>query len=96
MHSSLKIVLYAIKKIGGVGGGGGVDVFEDPYITAKMIFTQCSQFHKGLSFLKIVFTFRFFCRNFRMSDILEEPPFDWFINLQYYDRQHSVIKKKIQ
>ena len=22
-----------------------------------------------------------FCRNFRMSDILAEPPFDWFLNL---------------
>ena len=55
MHSSLKIVLFAIKKmgvglmflkiLGGGGGGGGlgVDVFEDPYITAKMIFTHCSQ-----------------------------------------------------
>ena len=28
--------------------GGGVDVFEDPYITAKMIFTDCSQFLKIL------------------------------------------------
>ena len=31
-------------KENGWGGGGG-DVFEDPYITAKMIFTHCSQFH---------------------------------------------------
>ena len=62
-----------------------------------MIFTHCSQFHNcilytdkkvlhsilmlRLSFLKIVFTLRFFCRDFRMSDIIEEPPFDWFINL---------------
>ena len=44
MHSSLKIVLYAIKKM----GGGGV--FEDPYSTAKMIFTQCSQFHNCIPY----------------------------------------------
>ena len=60
--------------------GGNLMFFENPYITAKMIFTHCSQFHNipytdkkssilmlRLSFLKITFTFRFFCRNFRMS-----------------------------
>ena len=56
MHLSLKIVLYAKKKIGGVGGG--VDVFEDPYITAKMIFTHCSQFHNCIPYTdKKSFTF---------------------------------------
>ena len=82
---------------GGGGGGGQFDVFEVPYITAKMIFTHCSQFHNCIPytdkksftintlvatfFLKIAFTFHFFCRNFRMSDILAEPLFDWFINI---------------
>ena len=49
-----------------------------------------------LSFLKIAFTFRFFCRNFRMSDILAEPPFDWFLNLLHpstfsYQEEKSII-----
>ena len=47
---------------GGGGGGFGVDVFEVPYITAKIIFTHCSQFHncipytdkKSLTFNSIV------------------------------------------
>ena len=51
-------------------GGGGYDVFEVPYTTAKIIFTHCSQFHNcipytdkkrftfntRLSFLKIAFS----------------------------------------
>ena len=85
MHSSLKFVYNKENGGGGGGGGVGVDVFEVPYITAKIMFTHCSQFHNctpytdkrvfhsilsfmlQLSFLKIAFTFRFFCR-----DILAE------------------------
>ena len=49
-----------------------------------------------LSFLKIAFTFPFFCRNFRMSNILAEPLFDWFINLLRpstfsYKEEKSII-----
>ena len=87
----------------------GVDVFEDPYITAKMIFTHCSQFHNCIPYTdKKSFTFSWdflfsksryyplFCRNFRMSDILAEPPFDWFINLLRpstfsYQEENSII-----
>ena len=74
------------------GGGGGYDVFEVPYTTAKIIFTFCSQFHNcipytdkkslhsilslmlQLSFLKIAFTFRFFCKRYfsRIYDRQEE------------------------
>ena len=46
MHSSLKIVCN--KENGGVGGQ--FDVFEVPYITAKMIFTHCSQFHNCIPY----------------------------------------------
>ena len=56
MHSSLKIVCN--KENGGGGGGGGFDVFEVPYINAKMIFTHCSQFHNCIPFTdKKSFTF---------------------------------------
>ena len=35
----------------GVGGGGGeFDVFEVPYITAKMIFTHFSPFHNCIPY----------------------------------------------
>ena len=60
-----------------------------------MIFAHCSQFHNCIPYTdKKSFTFNtqshvatffsqipLFCRNFRMSDILAEPLFDWFINL---------------
>ena len=32
-------------------GGGGVDVFEVPYIIAKIIFTHCSQFHNCIPYI---------------------------------------------
>ena len=42
----------------GGGGGGGVDVFEVPYITAKIIFAHCSQFHNCIPYTdKKSFTF---------------------------------------
>ena len=38
--------------------GGGVDVFEVPYITAKIIFTHCIQFHNSIPYTdKKSFTF---------------------------------------
>ena len=52
MHSSLKIVCNK------ENGAGGSDVFEVPYITAKMIFTHCSQFHNCIPYTdKKSFTF---------------------------------------
>ena len=40
------------------GGGGGYDVFEVPYITAKIVFTHCSQFHYYIQYTdKKSFTF---------------------------------------
>ena len=58
MHSSFK---NAFGGGGGGGGGGGVDVFEVfevPYITAKIIFTHCSQFHNCIPYTdKKSFTF---------------------------------------
>ena len=100
-----------------MGGGGGFAVFDVPYITAKMIFTHCSQFHncipytdkKGFTFntsiLSLMFAtffsqnrvyFPLLWRNFRMSDILAEPWFDWFINLLRpstfsYQEENSII-----
>ena len=53
MHSSLKIVCNKEN-----GGGGVFDVFEVPYITAKMIFIHCSQFHSCIPYTdKKSFTF---------------------------------------
>ena len=45
---------------------------------------------------KITLTFRFFGKNSRMSDILAEPPFDWFINLLRlsifsYQEENTII-----
>ena len=45
MHSSLKIVCNKEN-----GRGGGFDVFEVPYITAKIIFIHCSQFHNYIPY----------------------------------------------
>ena len=54
MHSSLKIVCN--KENG--EGRGGFEVFEVPYITAKIIFTHCSQFHNCIPYTdKKSFTF---------------------------------------
>ena len=40
------------------GGGGGFDVFEVPYITAKITFTHCIQFHNCIPYTdKKSFTF---------------------------------------
>ena len=65
-------------------------------LTKKEIYIQYSSFMLRHSFLKIVFTFRFFCKTFRMSDILAEPPFDWLINLLWpstfsYQEENSII-----
>ena len=46
------------RKWGGGGGGGGFDVFEVPYITAKITVTYCGQFHICISYTdKKSFTF---------------------------------------
>ena len=50
MHLSLKIVCNKENEGGWGGGGGGVDVFEVPYITAKIIFAHCSQFHNCIPY----------------------------------------------
>ena len=55
---------------GGGGGGGGFDVFEVPYITAKIIFTHCSPFHNCIPYTdKKSFTFQYSvsCCNFLFS-----------------------------
>ena len=53
MHSSLKIVCNKEN-----GGRGGFDVFEVPYITAKITFTHCIQFHNCIPYTdKKSFTF---------------------------------------
>ena len=95
MHSSLKIVCNK----------GGFDVFEGLYITAKMMFTHCSQFHNCIPYTdKKSFTFNlqshvttFFYQNrVYFPLILAEPPFDWFINLLRpstfsYQKENSII-----
>ena len=67
-------------------GGGGFDVFEVPYITAKIIFTHCSQFHnyipytdnKSFTFNTLSHVATFFSQNcvyfpaFSAGDILAE------------------------
>ena len=98
MHSSLKIVLYAIKKMGGGGGGGGVDVFEDPYITAKMIFTHCSKFHNCIPYTdkkSFTFSWDFLFSKLRLLSafsagtfVCQNPRLTGL--LIYYDHQHSV------
>ena len=47
LQFSLVLQTHALvlKNCRGGEGGGGVDVFEVAYITAKIIFTNCSQFH---------------------------------------------------
>ena len=50
MHSSLKIVCNK------ENGGEGFDVFEVPYITAKIIFTHCSQFHNCIPYTDIQYS----------------------------------------
>ena len=69
-----------------------------------MILTHCSQFHNCIPYTdKKSFTFfsqnrvyfPLFCKNFRISDILAEPLFDWFINLSRstfsYKEEKSII-----
>ena len=77
-----------------------------------MIFTHCSQFHicnsytdkKSFTFNTHVATFfsqnciyfPLFLQNLHLSDILAEPPFDWFINLLRpstfsYQEEKSII-----
>ena len=93
MHSSLKIVCNK-ENGGGVGNLMFLKFLISllkwylptavSFITASHTLTKRvlqSILLLRLSFLKIAFTFHFFCRNFRMSDILAEPLFDWFINI---------------
>ena len=105
MHSSLKIVCNK-ENGGGVGNLMFLKFLISllkwylptavSFITASHTLTKRvlqSILLLRLSFLKIAFTFHFFCRNFRMSDILAEPLFDWFINI-YRPSTFSCKEKK--